>query len=499
MKKAKKLLALILTLTVALTMGVAMTSAVFGASLTIENSDTNGEAQENKTSYTYYQLMKADLSALSASDYNQDGTPKEGAKVVYYVENADLASALADTGMFKVTKVGSTSRYNVELNGTPTGEQIAEALNVTAVTSKAIATGTFAQNTGTSATVNNLNDGYYLVVASNGSKLVVQTIGTVKIMEKNQYPGIDKEITEENGVALTQAVKADDVNIGDTVTYKVPVTIPTTANGAITITDKMYKGLSLNKSSLANDKELTLNFADGTAEENYNVYTITISAEQVAALIAGQTDAVTLNLTYTATLNKDAAINADNKNIVSLQYDHYTTKTHETTTKTHKVEIDKVDQDGNKLAGVKFTLTREGTNPGYVGKGTTEADKNKPVWGTTATEYVTAETGNIVFDGLDAGTYTLTETYTPGGFNPLTAPITITVKEDGTVTYTSTDSYNTATDATAAGGVIKIKNQKGTTLPSTGGMGTTIFYILGALLVIVCGVVLVARRRMAAK
>ena len=112
--------------------------------------------------------------------------------------------------------------------------------------------------------------------------------------------------------------------------------------------------------------------------------------------------------------------------------------------------------------------------------------------------HVTAyeEDGKITFSGIAAGTYTLTETDTLNGYNLLDAPIIVTITPDVDDPSQATVAVSSG-EGTASGNVITIVNQSGTTLPSTGGMGTTIFYTIGAVLVLGAGVLMVTRRRMA--
>lgn len=133
-----------------------------------------------------------------------------------------------------------------------------------------------------------------------------------------------------------------------------------------------------------------------------------------------------------------------------------------------------------------------------------EDGKYKKVVGTktenTATDHKVSAAvdanGIVRFDGLGAGTYTIKETVTPEGYNTIPdQTVVITFNEDGTTKW-STSSTSTAYDATEGIFKIEIVNQTGSELPSTGGIGTTIFYVLGALLVVGAGVLLVTRRRM---
>ncbi len=496
MKKFSKILSVALLVALVLSLGVA--NAFADSSITIDRHDSYDAEASGNTQYTYYQILKADLSALTASDYDENGAPKEGSKVVYYVDNADLASALSGTGVFTVTQVEGSSRYNVVLVDGKTAADLVTALNVPAVTGKALSTGTFSQEADGSVTQSGLNDGYYLIVASNGKNVVLQTIGNVRITEKNDYPTVDKKIKEG-----TELVTENDVNIGDPVTYVVPVKIPEeVAQKPIVITDKMHKGLTLNKTSLeatnGTDAVTELTFVDGataTEDNPYNVYTITIPAETVFA-----NKGKTITLTYSAVLNANAVIaSTGNPNTVKLEYDNYVTPEHEVKTYTYKVEINKINgADNTKLDGAKFTLTRTVTKTvGSEEKEVTEYYVTKngdaSVWSETKTEFTTNKTDNLVFDGLDAGTYTLTETEAPKGFNPLSGPITVTIAKGGAVTYKmpGTETVNNATDL-----VIPVENNSGTVLPSTGGIGTTIFYVVGGVLVLAAIILLVTKKRM---
>ena len=99
--------------------------------------------------------------------------------------------------------------------------------------------------------------------------------------------------------------------------------------------------------------------------------------------------------------------------------------------------------------------------------------------------------GNIVAHGLDADTYILTETKTKDGYNLLNDTITVVIKDNGEITYELTNSKDDV-----PGSSITIKNNAGTELPSTGGMGTTVLYIAGVALALGAGITLVVRRRM---
>ena len=191
--------------------------------------------------------------------------------------------------------------------------------------------------------------------------------------------------------------------------------------------------------------------------------------------------------TYTMTVNEEALVDSDKINTFELDYgDHYTSIPETVEYETYFSGIDKVDGEDTtiKLEGVEFTL-KEGDVEFKVSKA---ADGYYYYDAAGSSTVVTDADGLIIIRGLDNDKeYTLTETANPNpGYNMLSGPATLTlVKDEG-------DAYATAT-------FDQIENNKGTELPSTGGIGTTIFYIVGAMLVIGAGVVLVTRRRMDAQ
>lgn len=117
-------------------------------------------------------------------------------------------------------------------------------------------------------------------------------------------------------------------------------------------------------------------------------------------------------------------------------------------------------------------------------------------------EITTGDTGVFTFTGLDSGTYYLVETAAPAGYNQLTKPIEVTItgtdstnQEKGSVTYKDLADTD-ANEMTATNNQVKVENKAGSLLPSTGGIGTTIFYVLGGILVVGAGVLLITKKRM---
>ena len=208
-------------------------------------------------------------------------------------------------------------------------------------------------------------------------------------------------------------------------------------------------------------------------------------------------------VTYSATLNEKAVIAGEgNKNETWLKYGDNSETTHDTTTtKTYSIPIFKYTTKDSKetgLEGAKFTLSKneKGTNLielVSVRNDDTNGDTYRVAKETEATEIkkikevTTTKSGKFTIKGLDADTYYLTETQQPDGYNKLSAPIKVVIAEDGTITVgTSTTSVTE----------VKVLNNTGTILPTTGGNGTSLIYFLGAVLALVSGVVLITKQRM---
>ena len=212
-------------------------------------------------------------------------------------------------------------------------------------------------------------------------------------------------------------------------------------------------------------------------------------------------------ISYTATLNENAVVGLPgNPNESKLSYGEInettgkpsgTTPPSETVTYTWDLDVFKYAKTGETetpLADAKFTLSKstDGSSPiALVSEGNNVYRVAKADETVTVTEITTDDTGKFTIQGLDADTYYLTETAAPAGYNKLAGPVTIVIGANGVV--------NGTTEAPQGVDEVKILNQSGTELPSTGGMGTTIFYVLGSVLVLGAVVLLVTKKRMSTK
>ena len=339
--------------------------------------------------------------------------------------------------------------------------------------------------------------GYYLVDTTLGTLCSLDTTNPSVIMEeKNEVPTNVKTVQEDS---TGNYGEKNDADIGQTVNFKSTITAQAGAENYV-FHDKMSEGLTYTGMT-----GITLN---GTAVDasNYTVVTTGLTDGCTFEVRFTQAFCDTLKandqivISYTATLNEKAVIAGDgNPNTSKVSYgDSSNTKfTPDSQTKTYTWDVDvfKYTMNGETetaLADAKFTLSKnsDGSNPiALVSEGNNVYRVAKTGETGTVTEITTDATGKFTIKGLDADTYYLTETAAPAGYNKLAGPVTIVIGENGVV--------NGTTEAPQGVDEVKILNQSGTELPSTGGIGTTIFYVIGGVLVIGAAALLIAKRKKA--
>lgn len=343
-------------------------------------------------------------------------------------------------------------------------------------------------------TFKNLPLGYYLVDSSVGTLCSLGTTNTdATIREKNGVPSVDKKVssTETGNYDISNTA-----SIGDTVYFKTTITAQPGAQNYV-LHDKMTEGLTLKNDSIFVKKGESI-----VENTNYTLKTtgLTDGCTFEIQFTPDFCDALNANdkitVTYSAVLNEKAEIgNVDkNTNETWLKYgDSKSTQHKPTTTKTFEMNvfkfyIDKNDSNTEKgLADAKFTLSKNqnGTDPiKLIDKGSNTYRVAKTDETNTITEVITPDNGRFTIQGLGAGTYYLTETKQPAGYNKLSGPVTVVIDETGLVKVGESEANP-----------VKVENKTGTVLPSTGGAGTTMIYLVGAVLVLGSGVVLATKRR----
>lgn len=341
----------------------------------------------------------------------------------------------------------------------------------------------------------NLDSGYYLITSTLGTKVIVQTTPdspTPEINEKNSEPTIKKEVKEDSTGLYGESNTAQ---IGDTVEFMTTVSAKSGAKKYV-IHDKMDKGLTLNTNSI------TVKSGESTLNQNTD-YTVSTEADDgctfeitfTQAYLDTITADIDITVAYTAVLNNAAVISTDtNNNKTWLTYgDNGKTTEDVTETSTFKFELVKTKSDNTFLNGAKFELydaKTGGTKIALVKASdgsyriATDDEKNAPEFNSAV-----IEAGTVTVKGLDADTtYWLEETDAPVGYNKLTERVEVKLESA---------NLNAELDASKwISGGVHIINNTGNELPSTGGIGTTIFYIVGGALVVGAVILLITKKRM---
>ena len=358
-------------------------------------------------------------------------------------------------------------------------------------------------------TIDTLPLGYYLIDTSLGTLCSITTTNpNAEITEKNAKPDIDKEVLEDRNNTWGEV---NDSNIDQIIEYKATITVGLGATNYV-MHDTMEKGITFNYNPVADDKndnDVVVKLDDGTVVNSSN-YTVTVSPTDghtfdvkfEDSFIESLAQGDKIEVYYYAYLNEDAKIAYDGGNIneVYLTYgEEHTWETgkHYTSTYTWKIDVLKfAETDENPefpLAGAKFKLLDA---EGNVLTFTKDGNTYKIDAAGTLNEIETDATGKFEIIGLDEGEYKLRETKAPDGYNELANDIEVTVES----TITDQSKYETTVTYTftpAEDNVVKVENKTGTLLPETGGIGTTIFYIVGITLMFGAAIVLISKKRMA--
>ena len=478
----KKFVSVLLALAMTLALSVSALAAGEG-SITIDN------AVVDKT-YTIYRIF--DLNSHS-DDY----------KAINYKVNAKW-SAFFEEGADGLKYVDIDDQGYVTWKKDASAPDFAAAA-IAFAEKKEIANDGQKKAAGNTLTFTGLDLGYYLVKSDLGALCSLDTtMPNVTIKEKNAEPTVGKKVQENSNNTWG---KTNDANIGDTVNFETTINVIDGQPKNYVLHDKMSDGLTFDASSV----KVTVNGA-AFAAENYTL--VTTGFTDVCTFEIRFTDGTlkandVVKVTYSAILNEKAVIaGVGNPNETQLTYgNNGSTAWDKTTTYTWQVNVlkytlvkgenDEVAKEVN-LAGAKFTLSKsdKGENPiALISEGNNVYRVAKAGETNTVTEITTDSTGKFTIKGLDSDTYYLTETVAPAGYNVLKAPIKVEIKKltDGA---TATVEYTYDGVTAEASPDVKVLNQTGTELPSTGGMGTTIFYVLGGVLMAGAFVLLVVRKRM---
>ena len=524
MKHAKRLVSLLLTMVMLLAMGVTSAFAAGSdGSITITNATVGKE-------YSVFKVFDLTYST------NDDGTTN----VAYtYTKNGEsdtfLDALQGESSPFNLTATTTSGVYSVTLTAGKTASDVSTFLTERQNNLTAAATATAE---GSELTFNNLAHGYYFVTSEVGTVLTIDsTLPNVEIIDKNQKPDWDNEDPEnpdedypdkpgkviiENGVKKTE----NTANFGDTVNFSIAVNATAYVGDKQAtyyyITDTLADGFSAAKDIKVFVNNEALDENAYTLVQNGNTFTVTVPYAKAYGANAR------IEVTYSATVENDAVLaGSGNLNTANFTYDTKKPGTDTpdpdttpnfpednkktTTTYVYALGIVKVDPEGNTLEGAEFSVTDADNATIYATATDTKGVYEYCTKDTAGAvkQFATDDNGVLVIKGVKAGSYKVTEQVAPKGYNLLqgsttveatlkgeyTTTITTYLDTDGKVTEEETQSTKTYEAAANVAGLV-IVNNKGTELPSTGGMGTTLFYALGGVLVVGAAVLLVVKKRM---
>ena len=504
MKKAmKKLMAALLA--VAMVCAMAIPAFADGSSSTSTAAVTLYTITAPKNGHTYeiYQIFTGDYDALQPSmltniKWGKNGTGKAG-------------DAVEQTVLDELSGVASSASYSVKLD-------VIEKYVTLTNPVKTIVNGGSVEVVG----------GYYLIKDQDGSvpssetytTYIVSVVGNVDIKPKSSaVPEFNKKLKDTNDSTgeVSRWQDSADYDIGDYIPFRLQGTVSKDFDSYKTyyyaFHDVEEAGLTFDPSSVKvfvgdengklipdTDYKVFTKKAGTTSDTDCTFEIVFDDLKKVTSVTANST----ITVTYKSQLNDNAVLGAHgNVNKAQLEYSNNprgngtgTTPWDNVIVFTYKVVVNKVDQDIHRLEGAEFTLTKKING----------ADD--------FVQTMTIDAGNkalFTLSGLDDGEYTLTETVTPANYNTI-SPITFTVNaaheiewdsistRDNVLTSLSGDKkvgeITFSVDKTAGTLTTNVINKIGTTLPGTGGIGTTIFYVIGGGLMVAAAILLITKKRM---
>ena len=531
MKQARKPLSLLL----ALAMVCALAATAFAATVTIPS---DGILKDH--TFTAYQIFS--------------GREEEG-----ILSDVQWGSGISSDAFLTALKDGTAfgDKFDACTDAAAVAEVLSANTSFADAFAKLAYTHKTGDGTPLSSGPNTLADGYYLVVDTTSdvglggayNAALLQVVGNITIRAKTDAPTVEKKVLEGNTYQ-----DAADYNIGDAVPFRLIGSVPDMSRYdtyKYVFHDTLSDGLTLNQDSI---KVYVASDNTGSDKAEITGWTKTVSGQTFTVsfadlkTVSGVSQGKYIIVEYTATLNQSAEIGLPgNSNKVYLEYSNKPDQSGSGDNNTGNTPEDEVlvftyELDTTKISGTEYVKAPEGTadnkkdENGYLlddngkkiplkldgaefvlSRGTGDSkeyvklDGNANVIGWTknqseATVLKSDANGLFKVIGLDAGTYYLKETKAPAGYNLIQSEITVVITatigagNDGKTTLTNLEvtADGTAGTGNVNSGIvdITIANNKGSTLPETGGIGTTIFYTVGGILVLVAVVLLVTKKRM---
>ncbi len=477
MKRIRKIASVLLTVAM---LAAMVCQTAFADEPTYTISVLDGEEH----SYEVYQIFTGTASGEGATTKLADVKWGKNAK---FPEGSSEGTAVSEEVINALTAVNSSSET----------EKLAEISKYVDFESKAL--GTVSKDSSL-----NVVSGYYLIkdlgkgenTESYSIYLVEVVAKDVQITPKKDQPPFYKSVKDVNDSTgdKTDWQDSADYDIGDDVPFQLGTTLPDNFDVykeyKLVFHDTLSEGLTFN-----NDVKV---YVDGT-EIDSSKYTVETPTGDNCSFHVTVTDLKTVNaaakgkivtVEYTAKLNDNAVIGASgNKNEAQLEYSNNPNNTADTGKTvedsaivfTYEFVVNKVDESRNPLAGAEFTLYKK-----------VNGAEDKQL-----TFTVSAEKTTFTLTGLDDGDYVLKETKAPTGYNKIAdIEFTITAEHENETLNSLTVNNSSFTPDTTAGKITTdIENKSGSSLPTTGGIGTTILYVVGGILIVAAGVALITKKR----
>ena len=478
----KKTIQKMLSVLIAITMIIVLGATAFAAENDITITKSPNDTATHK--YEAYQIFTGTLDT--------DSTGATVLKDINWSTDVDPDAILTALGLPSTTTAGEAAAW-IETNG--------DAHNIADLIKDCLTTPEDSKETdAASAVLHVTSPGYYFIKdtitsGTNGavSNYIVQVVEDVDldINAKVDVPSLNKSIVDNN-----TEVENNAVSVGDTVTYKITSTVPDTSEFTtynFTVSDTLSAGLTFGSISSVKVGSSTLTAAEYTFNQSGQSFTLKL--DDIMNYTAG--DEITI--TYTATLNENCVLDTNaNTNTANLQFSNDPNdsssngQTPDIVTKTYttQLSINKVDGDGDPLPEAKFTLSGDAINTLIV----TDKTGSHTEDCSTAKSYEAevAADGTLTFAGIAPGTYTLHEE-APSGYNSVAdMEVVIGCTFDAT---TGEPTWTYTVDGVDATSTLTIENTKASSLPSTGGIGTTVFYIAGGVLLAGGVALLIAKKK----
>ena len=508
MKKAmKKLMAALLAVAMVCAMAIpafaAAGTVVSGSKVDVTKHDFDAyqifsaklDSTKNKLSDVTWgdgvkgdDLLVALKTATTLGDFSKCNTPSDVAKILegFNTEQATKFAAFVANGYLSTTKIAGTGTIDLPSAGYYLIKDVTEV------------------------------EGEY--DASNLTLLLVSGPETVTPQVKTDIPTLQKKVKDKNDSTgeTTGWQDSADYDIGDTIPYQLTATLGNVSNFDtyyVEFVDKM-EHLTYNNITSVKVGNTTLNAGEYSSNWDSANKKLTVSIDNVKAF--GATNGSTITVEYNATLDADAVLGSTgNPNEAYLVFSNNPngdgkgkTAPDKNIVFTYKVVANKVDEHDQPLTGAAFALYKKLPAVPNPEDGTSYFMEGTDAY-TLVKELNVGENGEVAdkklttfeWTGIDDGEYMIKEIITPAGYNSI-EPIKFTVTADHEIEaadpkLTELTGGDKFTGAVSTGTLTaNIQNRMGSTLPGTGGIGTTIFYVVGGGLMVAAAILLITKKRM---